>query len=243
MAESPYSDERPVMPKLLLSIGTGKKEEASRFGLLSLVSFGVRSITNTAEPDQQADHVVKDIDGSEYFRFDVPHREASEANGHKGLNKVGLTECKKKRIRRFFSSDRVELPVDDAEPQSNLPSNEAQQIDESAVARHRARERDAVLRECAAASASDSSFNPQKFTYKTFDKIRDRTVDYIHQGIYRDSDLVQTRIEECARLLWSIALDRRRLTKNRWDEFRRHPDPSFGLAGSSQPASQQENAL
>lgn len=48
MAQPPNSNDkrRPVMPKMLLSIGTGEHSESSRFGF-SIVGYGFRSITST----------------------------------------------------------------------------------------------------------------------------------------------------------------------------------------------------
>lgn len=182
MARSRNDGADAPKPKLLLSIGTGKQAETSRFGLFSLISFAFRSITDTGEAELRAFDLANAHKESSYFRFDVP-----ESDGVKGLSKIRLDECKRKRTRGLFRRHHV----------TSTQSADGER-----------------------ATPSTAHFDPQTYTYKTFDKIRDRTVHYVDHMKRRE-------IENCARLLRNTALDRRQLTPIRWQDFRRHPDPSF----------------
>ncbi|KAJ0109965.1 hypothetical protein J7T55_014767 [Diaporthe amygdali] len=165
MGRSPHSNnEISVMPKMLLSIGTGARTEASRLGL-SIVGYGFRSITSTTKDEGLAQDAVTNSPGSHYFRFDS------------------------------------------------------------------ARDRDKQLQQRVAASktGSKTAFDPQTFTYKTFDRIRDRTIHYLH-CLETDPVCGQTSTERCALLLWQTAWERKNITETRWLEFRKHPDPSFRSA-------------
>lgn len=217
MGRSPHSDnEVPVMPKMLLSIGTGAKSETFRFGF-SIVGYLFRKITDTAKDEGIAQDTVTNTPGSEYFRFDVPETQGPDS---KGLSKIGLAECKKKRTRSLFRKQYVRTTTQNGDSQA--PPRRARTAIEEAT--HFARDRDRELRQKAAASNTD--FDSEAFNYKTFDRIRDLTIYYIH---YMERDRVsgQTGIERCASLLWETSRKRKEFTEGRWLDFRRHPDPSF----------------
>lgn len=222
MAESPNNvqDGEPVKPQLLLSIGTGRRNETPRIKFVSLLHFGLRSITSTRKDEEAAFNMVEQT-GSTYFRFEVQVPEptrSSEGDGPRGLDKIGLAECKKKKIGGLFGRKYAASRPQDEEPQPLSPVSETQGITTAASAIRIARERDMELRRRAAANST--CFDPQTYTYRTFDKIRDRTIDYLYRS-ERD------RIESCAQLLRNIAKGRKQRTAKRWQDFRQHPDPNF----------------
>lgn len=225
MGRSPHSNnEISVMPKMLLSIGTGARTEASRLGF-SIVGYGFRSITSTTKDEGLAQDAVTNSPGSHYFRFDVP-----ETQRGGGLSKIGLAECKKQRTRGLFRRQPF-----DTTTQNGISlvasTSETQGITTSDIAIQSARDRDKQLQQRVAASktGSKTAFDPRTFTYKTFDRIRDRTIHYLH-CLETDPVYGQTSTERCAHLLWQTARERKNITETRWLEFRKHPDPSFRSA-------------
>lgn len=212
----------PVMPKMLLSIGTGARSEASRFGI-SILNYSLRCITSTTKEEERARETLRIIPGSEYFRLDVPDTQIPG----EGLSKIGLAECKKKRIRRLFRKNGVETTTQNGNSRTSSSSPDGtQSITTFDEAINIARDRDSNLRRLAA--IRHTHFEPHNFDYKTFDRIRDRTIQYIHH-LERDPALGRTDIDRCAHLLWETSRRRRNLTEDRWEAFRKHPDPRFPL--------------
>lgn len=196
-------------PKLLLSIGTGRQKEQSRFGLLRLAKFAFRHIASTTGPDQEARGLFNNDSDTKYFRFTVP----ADAR-HKGLHKIRLAECKKKR-RRQRAQDEANDPGWPAQVY------EARRDDELLRA-------EAVSEAAASAEGSSSGFAPDDYTYTTFDKLRDRTIAYLYTGPPRNSShfSVPDSMLECAQLLWDRSSRRREANSQRWNDFRNHPGPT-----------------
>lgn len=227
-------------PKLLVSIGTGKCTAGSRMGLAGLTRFAFYRLTSTDDQERQARanarpsfgrrHAIGKTEPQntatssnnsraslhylwpQYFRFDVPQ----EAR-HKGLHKIGLATCKRKKAR------------DDHKEKSRRPPwpPEVQiERDDEAQLRNEAADMD---RE----SMNPGGFDPATYTYTTFDKIRDRTIAWLYED--GNEGATQTDVIRCAKLLWERSSIRRETNLKRWEDFRRHPDPKH----HPQPAEEQ----
>lgn len=72
-----------------------------------------------------------------------------------------------------------------------------------------------------------NKYNPEHYRYKTFDQIRDRTLQFCNLGEV-DGKAIRTEIHECARALVEYSRRRRDVDETRWEKFRTHPDPRYG---------------
>lgn len=63
-------------------------------------------------------------------------------------------------------------------------------------------------------------YKPDKYDYLTFDKLRDRTLAYCRQS-------VNDEIRECAAALQRCQSQRKKNDLDRWNAFRRHPNPKY----------------
>lgn len=209
-------------PKLHLSIGTGKQiAAASRVKLRGLVKYAFHHLTSTDKQEEHASFYAspafqrRDQYGHvwpQYFRFDVPH----DAR-HKGLHKIGLAACKRKRTRGN-RQDRGMSP---------LPPQVQDERDDEKI---RLRSEAALMdRE----SMNPGGFDPATYTYTTFDKIRDRTIAWLYAD--GNGGAVQAEVTRCAELLWQRSSIRRNTNSQRWADFRTHPDPKHRPQPTEQP--------
>lgn len=86
----------------LISVGTGHKQEKSRFGFTKLLRWMKKSFTAT-EPQHQAASRKTKADRTPYFRFDA------KSNGHpdSGVSHIRLDDCKKQRRAEGTLAERV----------------------------------------------------------------------------------------------------------------------------------------
>ncbi|KAK3941406.1 FabD/lysophospholipase-like protein [Diplogelasinospora grovesii] len=225
-----------VFPRLLLSVGTGKSKQHTRFGNVSLA----RSMIAPDAVHHDAQAKVIENPGPRYFRFDVPEKPGHSE--HKGLSGISMDECKKKkkpraerRTVRNNSQAQAHVINGGNDPPQSSPEVEQTQVEgqppPGPQARPTWKEQVQVARDLDAAPQADADqgrkgYRPSKYRYLTFDKIRDRTVQYLSSNI-SDDKRVSDHIDGCARLLWSASLERRNNDRDRWDRFRQHPDPRY----------------
>jgi hypothetical protein len=238
MANPPTIDtkwEARIFPKLVVSVGTGKAKQHSRFGSLSILLFIFKNITETTSAHKNTASKIRDWAGSHYFRFDVPENQEHV----KGLSHVGMDQCKKSR-KRGRPRDKGHS-VASAAPSTlpDGPSTTAVAHTGSTEARAPPPTRSHTLREkseqedrhlqLAATEKRPGGYKPQKYQYKTFEQIRDRTAAYLHTDDTESHIPNLDRITECAQILREQSLRRRNLPggRERWEEFRRHPDPKY----------------
>ncbi|KAI8625531.1 FabD/lysophospholipase-like protein [Xylariaceae sp. FL1651] len=148
---NPTETNPPTVPKLLVSIGTGRSRKHSRFGLSSLVLGALKDITDTETPNRAMETVIQHLPDSKFVRLDVPE---NPPHPGKGLANIGMDQCKKKRLSTI-------------NPNKPNPVNPAEQ-------------RDAELR-INATEARKGGYKPKKYRFVTFDKIRDRTASYCNE--------------------------------------------------------------
>ncbi|OCT44760.1 hypothetical protein CLCR_06144 [Cladophialophora carrionii] len=224
MAVPPGQPQPPtVLPNLLVSVGTGRKKEMSGSNFMSLARFGLRRITDTTAPHQSMNNLVGQ-DGWRYHRFDVPW--CIKNTTHKGLAKIKLDQCKKKKKKKKKKKSRPRgYRQPDGQQRNGLQQDDQQHQNahhqENAIVK-RAEEEDRPLREAAsnAEPRQKDGYKPNKYDYTTFDKLRDRSMSYCKLAPAR------AQIDECASLLREYHVRRRRDDPDRWDRFRRHPDPN-----------------
>jgi hypothetical protein len=239
MANPPSENWRMnTEPKLLVSLGTGKSQQHSRFGRVSILKWIFKSITDTQAAHNNASAMVQGYRDSKYFRFDVPER--PENIKHKGLSHVGMAQCRrKKKKKQVTKNSNAENGKKSGPKQDNDNSTSLDQSVLLAInnlnqqgrittfgARQLVINRDTALQESAKETSIKGGYRPDIYDYITYDKIRDRTITYCssqdEQG-RRIADL----IGECAELLWTQSQKRRDLPggRQRWKEFRTHPHP------------------
>lgn len=201
------SDWQPsIFPQGLVSIGTGRKKQATRFGgrwdWMSWLHLAMHTITETQQAHYDA-RCLAETHGAAYFRFDVPE---SGKDTPQGMPSIKLDECKKSRKRQ---------------PKRPRDSEEALKA---------AEKKDRQLQDDVRGWDGRGKYDPDKYTYKTFDELRDRTVMYLHGSESSPRDPgedtpVQNMVEECARLLLQVSRDRRawKGETEKWERFRKYP--------------------
>ncbi|KAJ2987846.1 hypothetical protein NUW58_g4285 [Xylaria curta] len=234
-------------PHALVSIGTGMSKKYDRFSIRSFICFVARNITDTERDHETA----RGLPGpGRYFRFNVPEGPLNTV--HKGLAKIKLSACKKKHKRPWHvrvanrlsqkqpASPAVPNLLSDANPTNGSETNTT---NTPAVSRPPTRRETskrvkevAAEDECLRRDVEEKrkgGFKPSKYDYKTFDDIRDRTIQYcnsIQEG-EQDNHDIKKLIISCATMLREQSLRRRNLERagtpgvRSFTQFRKHPNP------------------
>ncbi|KAI1846846.1 hypothetical protein JX266_007067 [Neoarthrinium moseri] len=181
-------------PNALISIGTGKKKEYPRFGFLNLLRHIKGLVVDVEKPHENMEQTVA-IVGGFYKRFNVST--SDEGLGLDGLSTIRLDSCNKSKRKRFPWSEQKQRTVED----NDLTSIET-----------KAREK------------RKGGYKPHKYQYKTLEKIRDRTLDYIRPPT--STNEVTADINECAQKLYDYSRRRRENDPIRWEAIRQDPNPA-----------------
>ncbi|KAI1146814.1 hypothetical protein F4825DRAFT_439502 [Nemania diffusa] len=209
-----------TFPKTLISTGTGRPDEHTRFGVWSLISFIVANFVNTKGPHQEMQRRQEEEEkrgtGFRYFRFDVPNE-----HGQPDLAKIKLSECKKNHITPWHTRTASRLRRGDAGRTGLVDGGPDVDTTRLQVV---TREDNQWQRQ--AAQKDKGGFKPIKYRYQTFDDIRERTLGYCE----RDENI----IKDCAAILFNQSKARRQNNRKRWQEFRDHPDPCHSSNMGSQ---------
>lgn len=220
---------------MLVSIGTGMTEPHTKFGgLLALLKYARKAITET----EKAHSTTRDIAhlvNADYFRFDVrPIR-----NVHDGLSKTKIDECKKKKKKQQQPQRVPSLTLSDSHGDESTPET-----------REQAKKRIRILRDMdthnnteAAQPGVKDGYKPGKYDYTTFHTIRRRTNDYClssrysfpRQSTQEEAQNVREEVNRCATILFQISQRRKQNDLERWQRFRRHPDPQNGANRANTP--------
>ncbi|OIW24045.1 FabD/lysophospholipase-like protein [Coniochaeta ligniaria NRRL 30616] len=223
---------------MVVSIGTGMTEPYTKFGgLLSLAQYARKAITETEKAHENTRNFAHLVN-ADYFRFDVrPIREI-----HDGLSKTKLDECKKKKKRQQKqpTTGQEQQPQHHPQPVPNLAKDESHGDESTVENRELAREREQILANMDAHNDIEASqpgvkggYKPEKYDYTTFRTIKRLTDDYClsprysflrHQG-QQEAQNVKEEINRCACILFDNSQRRKQDDAERWQRFRRHPDP------------------
>ncbi|KAH8905932.1 FabD/lysophospholipase-like protein [Coniochaeta sp. PMI_546] len=219
---------------MVVSIGTGMTEPYTKFGgLLSLAQYARKAITETEKAHENTRNFAHLVN-AEYFRFDVrPIREI-----HDGLSKIKLDHCKKRRKKqqKETTSGQEQRP----QPLPSLVKDESHGDESTVENRELAKERERILADMDTHNDLEASqrgvkggYKPDKYDYTTFQTIKKLTNEYClasrysflrHQG-QQEAQNVKEEINRCARILFEISQRRKDDDQERWQRFRRHPDP------------------
>jgi hypothetical protein len=134
-------------------------------------------------------------EGCTYWRFNVP--ESNSSHGKKGLDTIKLDHCKKVRRQSLLSFNRSTATSLEDFSQSERSFREEKK----------------------------GGYKPHKYEYRTYDKIRSRTLDYCGRKHNNNNGNVFPEIEECAQRLSGLSQQRQSSDPERWKKFREHPDP------------------
>ncbi|KAI0098144.1 FabD/lysophospholipase-like protein [Nemania sp. FL0031] len=241
MANPPY-DQKPngpeKLPYALISIGTGRHEKYDRFSLSSFIYFMVRSIVDTETAHQHASTLQR---FSRYWRFDVEAE--SSRTDHKGLAEIRLSDCKKSHLRPWIAraADKIrqrKSASTNANPSSTINAAEnAQSVHNilpenmnPTVRLQQIKIEDQGLQEDVR-ETHKGGFKPSKYTYETFNNVRERTIQYCYSEQEQGQN-VGKLITECATALRDRSLKRRNLERTQlagvrsWTSFRKNPNPN-----------------
>ncbi|KAI1127766.1 acyl transferase/acyl hydrolase/lysophospholipase [Nemania abortiva] len=229
MANPPYdrgSSGPQNNPRALISIGTGMSTKYHRFGVRPFLRFMARKIVDTEDDHRNATFLTRN---SCYWRFNVPD-ESSSPDRH-GLAEIRLSDCKKKHLRPWSAraTDRL-LGRSATSPNINLGSGgnatanapslqntPAKDINPSDRLKEVIKE-DSGLQE-SVRETRKGGFKPSKYTYDTFNDIREWTVRYCY-SVQDDEKRIGNLITECATELRDRSLERRNLERDRGPEVR-----------------------
>lgn len=201
-------------PCVLLSIGTGRTAQPRRFGLYHLLLAAKHKLTDTEATHKR---IKGWIHGYECFyrRFNVPESYAGHQG--KGLEKVELDSCKKKR--------RTKSELDQTNGSSPLLNAESEDIPGGYKPR----------------KYRYSTYD--KIRIRTEDYCRS-TSQYDNESSQYDT--VASEIRRCAMFLSELSEQRYIAKRDRWERFRQHPvsrsrtSPEPGTQASTDPESQAE---
>ncbi|KAI1457827.1 FabD/lysophospholipase-like protein [Annulohypoxylon moriforme] len=110
---------------------------------------------------------------------------------------IGLSECKREKVKSWYQR---------AAQTETTNTNLEKEADENVR----------------------KGYRPQKYRYTTFNKIRDKTQAYFEKPYEQDGGpTVGENLRKCAELLVDYSRKRRENDFQRWEDFRRHPDPKY----------------
>lgn len=246
MAERATGGSRNLL--LLVSVGTGLKEEQSRFGTgygpvpYKLMKWMKKAVTNTETTHTQTRaNLVREK--TPYFRFNVS----------RGLNKMKLDECKKEKIeksevtRLFHSivpsksstaptaptapaangaSIAAEEPAandgaapDDTPPTTALPVRSEASDTPSPAAADEAPD----ARASRDAKPPKGSYKPHKYVYTTYEQIEQDTIAFCNITTATNTTIAVARHLEAAAQFLVYYRKRRERDTDRWKKFSCHP--------------------
>jgi len=236
---------------MLVSIGTGMTEPYTKFGgLLSLAQYARKAITETEQAHKTTRNLAHQVD-ADYFRFDVrPFKDK-----HGGLSEIKLDECKRARKKQTPGDTTASTTAgaEDGQHHLRIPAltrDESQGQESTPENRELAKKRELILAEMdvqnddvAAQPTVRGGYKPQKYDYTTFKTIKERTDDYCKSSHYSflphqsqiEAQNVKEEINRCARILFERSQRRKDDNLERWQRFRRHPDPQHEANRVSPP--------
>lgn len=200
----------------LISIGTGHRSAQSRFtNLFALLKWLKMTIS---DPQKAHEDVQKQLKNDKnYFRFDVQPPERSD---DAGLNKMRLDECKWKK-QKSKDKKRTKGKVSDASYQNGTISNNTHvSCSDKARSSTQTTIRQGQLKK---------EYNPEKFEYKTYDKIKTLTYQYCeHSQQSHQVSNIDGKLELAAEILVHYRRRRERESEgDRWTRFSEHPYETY----------------